>query len=920
MVASEIGDKKTLAINDRLIKMVEEAVADPNNDAALKNHIDLFLPKKSINASLRENIASKFLSVKHEMLTSLRNNASLNRNLNSKAELERLSTSTFSTTFSMLRIGFGHNMSVPDTIKLAQSITNVLMVSYSPIAADRRRYDDIINSYVMRSDSTLKSVLKSFGIDITKFADHKRALLADKGLMGRIANEKMRTDYISKITLRDNNLLCFAVKDNYVVNDKTLQAFKQIFDIKNDDKTVTSALKKSASAILTGVVDARLMPQTATRFYNIVNFGFEKIYEDLAVYAKHGATLDDMMNYTARSAFEICYTSLNRYDITREKQVELAQKLANLVINNYSPVSFTNEVANEKYADFVTKDSALLTSIVEKLEPERIETKAFIKKQAEAAKKKAEKQPEDNRKSAEARERLRKEEEAKREAEREAKLEVKRSYKREIANPIDMPKKIEPDFVHACKAEMINSLNDKNTQEAFELTVAKILENYGLERAKASQSASTIYDKSAKKSGGLKDIYDKLASEAEYGMYHNGFMGNIIDNMVNTYCEYVVKQFEDPQIGIIAAHDVIGAIIKHYSPVAFTKDDSFKKMVDDYLFENGGSTYYYDYYANNHIKHGIPEEKRPNFDTAKEFQNWIKEGVKELDNKFGVKYERKSMDKYERKVERLNLKKYNGADIITMNDFNVLREECKNSIADKNLTAYVKWQICEILADSGVAGSKIQSTADDIFAKCTGNDGMLAFYDKSKSINVLKDPFNYSRYVMDSIVYTSMKLISQATNGCYSSMEEGFATNQRILDVILKNYSPVAHTNGELNKYANAYMVNEGEAFREYYSKNVKFLTWTEIKPIWEEVGEIHANLEKKAPASDKEKISVDLNEVVAEAPKQSEPRVEAPKVEASNPNRERIVIEELANDTRVKDISEKAKVSDVPVASNVKN
>ena len=114
--------------------------------------------------------------------------------------------------------------------------------------------------------------------------------------------------------------------------------------------------------------------------------------------------------------------------------------------------------------------------------------------------------------------------------------------------------------------------------------------------------------------------------------------------------------------------------------------------------------------------------------------------------------------------------------------------------------------------------------------------------------------------------------------------------------------------------------------------ENVKNTGWYETKPVMDKVREIYAKLDKKAPANesaikddkksapDKEKISVDLNNVVAEAPKVEAPKVEAPKVEASNPNREKIVIEELANDIRVKDVSEKAKVSDVPVSSKVKN
>ena len=82
-------------------------------------------------------------------------------------------------------------------------------------------------------------------------------------------------------------------------------------------------------------------------------------------------------------------------------------------------------------------------------------------------------------------------------------------------------------------------------------------------------------------------------------------------------------------------------------------------------------------------------------------------------------------------------------------------------------------------------------------------------------------------------------------------------------------------------------------------------------------------NLEKtkddKKPAPEKEKISVDLTKIEAEASKPDTTKVEAPKVEASNSDREKIVIEELSNDTKTKDVSAKVEVNDVPVASNEK-
>ena len=292
--------------------------------------------------------------------------------------------------------------------------------------------------------------------------------------------------------------------------------------------------------------------------------------------------------------------------------------------------------------------------------------------------------------------------------------------------------------------------------------------------------------------------------------------------------------------------------------------------------------------------------------------------------------------------------------IVTDANFNVFIEECKKSIADPNLTEYVKWQICEILADSGVEDLKIQSTVDNIFNKLTGENGMLAFYDKSGALSVRKDKQEvYFHDMMKNIILPSANLLCDATKEIYSNREVETAVHQKILDVFLKNYSPVPFSKAKVEHYADGFLLAQGDVFAQYYLKNINRIAKTEeINDFLNKVRVVSAELDKKAsanelaikdekkPASDKEKISVDLNKAVSEAPKAEAPKVEeikveAPKVEeikveaskveeikveASNPNREKIVIEELANDTKVKNVSEKAKESDAPVASNVKN
>ena len=939
MVASEIGNKKAPAINAHLLKKVEEAIADTSNDDFIMQSIETYLPQNAGTPASRKEVGKDFVKLKHTMLTAVKNLDHAGRNLNSKAEAERLSTTMFTKAFYILRSNsLLIKLDMPTTMLVAQQMTNQLMMKYSPYAEVKGRYDDIINNYAIRNDSILKSALTSLRLNVTYFDQYKKALLANQALQNEISAVKKSSDAFKSLALSNNQALCFAVKENYVVNDNTLQAFKKMFEIKIDDKKVTSAVKKTASAILNGVVEERLMSQTTSRFYNMVSVGFEKVYENLAVYAKHGATLDEMMNYTARSAFEICYNYLNQYDVTREKQAVLAQQLANLVINNYSPVSFTNEVANEKYADFVTKDSALLSSTVEKLEPERIATKEMLQKEAERArikaeeaKKNAEKQAEYDRKSAEERQRQREEEEAQKAAKREAELEVKRSYQREIANPVAIPQKIDSNFVRACKAELVKSLDDPKTQEAFKLTVAKILESYGIEKKEATIGAIDIYDKVRGVSNGIRKAYDKLESDVEFGVYQDFFVPKMMNFLMESHCKSVVNKFEDPQVGVIAAHDVIGAIIKHYSPVAFTKDDAFKKLADDYLLKDGGKEYYNSYFNTNRHFYDIPSAKRVKFDNVEQFYSWIREGVKRFDKT----PEMKSVAKYERKANRMQM---NETELMGPNSIDFAMKECKLSFEDPKLTEYVKAQIGKILLEGGADQYKIQETVDKLFNKLSGENGMLKLYSKSQ-YNMFKSTGGHlynQKDFMDTIMNYTVEYFGADAVACFTSVEQGIVANQKIMDLIVKNYSPVPFTTGgTLEKHANDYLFKDnGVAYlKAYYDFCSPENVMTRFKNEEEFIAKVSAtmekankqNSEKASPVtedknSQREKITVDLNNVVAEAPKQGESKVEAPKVEASNPNRERLVIEELANDTRAKDVSEKVKESDVPVTSKAKN
>jgi hypothetical protein len=186
---------------------------------------------------------------------------------------------------------------------------------------------------------------------------------------------------------------------------------------------------------------------------------------------------------------------------------------------------------------------------------------------------------------------------------------------------------------------------------------------------------------------------------------------------------------------------------------------------------------------------------------------------------------------------------------------------------------------------------------------------------------------------------------------------------QRITDVLLNNYSPVAFVNGDLDKFADNYITVSNERidtwFNKFYKnedraaiiKNVEKLmnraneefVEEEINDEPEEIDEddiddIENEIEEAPEANsndmedsvervqhiseNREKIAVDLStasETKADAPKTEAPNTEAVKARENNPLKERIVLDEFSAKASDKDLSAKVDKKDAPVASNVK-
>jgi hypothetical protein len=240
-------------------------------------------------------------------------------------------------------------------------------------------------------------------------------------------------------------------------------------------------------------------------------------------------------------------------------------------------------------------------------------------------------------------------------------------------------------------------------------------------------------------------------------------------------------------------------------------------------------------------------------------------------------------------------------------------------------------QVAEILEECGLEKSKIQGSVDKIFAVVAESDGsMMKIYQGRKSSIQQNGTADQSAF-MNTIMYRSVQEFSNHVINCFEglvNLEKGVLASHKVLNVIFKNYSPVAFANnknfnGELNIFL---MENGGSNYFNYYFD--KFVNNT-VKARYTNVYDFSAKVKEanKKSEPEKEKIAVDLIKAEApkveapkvEAPKVEAPKVEAPKVEVNESSKERIAVNEVLENVGGAQVSDKIKEHNAPVNSKAK-
>ena len=883
---------------------VSEQLEKISKDPFMPNAIGKILGNAISNKEERRLLVNSITDTVRRNMISLYSTAEENKiNIFSSTEITKCLKNTFKEVYR-LTANCGYDFA--NHIVVAQKITDKFMQDWSP--ANRSNLGEkYYSGYLVSYSDKLKEVIPEYNKSL-HWNDIEQAIKKDVDYNKRFIKGKAN----HKKTV--HNLSNTRSKSLSPLNERSIITSGRILDyskVCNYNFEINISKTKAEIAEIFKEIDSNANDRSE-RFFSEMKFDLRKMYSDLNKYTNYDVTFNDVMTYMSKKTFELCYKHYLKDDnLTKKKRIELSQKLSNLILVNYSLLAGTPNV-KDKYMDFVIRDENVLNDILEN--SERVNKANARAEEAKEMQKLAVK----------------------------AQLELKRNYKRVIANPIPMDGKIEQPFIRACRQELRQSFDDSRLTEAFKLQVAKVLNDFGVEDVAATNAADAIFKKVSNGNAGMYKIYKELESYVEWGRAPKLFVDEMMDKAIIEFRKLVTDCFEDPAIGIIASRNVMDVILKNYSPAAFAKGDTLRNQVNSFLFDSSENKYFHNYF-NSDYKNDFPEGKIPYHTNRWDFIKWIQEANKKLEREAEAKRnaaayrERKPVEKYERKVEGVKLAISERLDLIATDaNFNVFIEECKKNIADPNLTEYVKWQVDRILTDSGVEDLKIQSTVDNIFNKLTGENGMLAFYDKSGALSVRKDKKEvYFHEMMKNIILRSANLLLDATKEIYSNREVETAVHQKILDVFLKNYSPVPFSKAKVEHYADGFLLAQGDVFAEYYQKNINRLAKPEeINDFLNKVRGVSAELDKKAPANEpaikddkkpapeKEQISVDLSK--ADAPKVDEPKVEAPKVEAAKVEanesaKERIAVNEALDNVGSAKVSNKVEEIKAPVSSKSK-
>ena len=830
--------------------------------------------------------------IPNRMLYQFERAVSGNVNMNSRHAVIEMAKNVFHSVFDATA-NCGYDFA--DRIRVSQNMTDVLMRNYSAAAFVPKIHDDIADFYFISHRAEAKEVIQrsvpNFStqnvwpvirargeLNPKKHEDPRRPKPGDGSIDAYRSRKKDRiSDKENERAISKS--MGANISDTDFIDEDIVSAYRTQYEMKyharevlnaNEDVSEFAKTKAKLTAIFTSTGNGN--ETKVDDFINHVENKFPKIYDDMMHFEDADGTYADMMQYMAKEVFKLAYDYVSMIEMSKARHLAFAQQLADVMLEDYSPASFNDAKTANYTKNFVLGDANNLNPILENdginlsdesfnkfkdqvvyaiehlseankdVIDEMRELEEQRRLEEEEAKRKAEE--EEARKKAEEEEAQRKaEEEAKKKAEEEAKPaeQPKEWYTRQVDKISLEENKVIPYKAYRYFAsEVEKSVNDAELTKSVRGQMMEALLSSGVEEANAIPILDAFFDSELKSE--VAKVYDFVAA----GAYE-------ADKNPEKMMDAVIKVFAlsidvctSTTLKNLAERTVIGQklldiVLKNYSPVAFT-NGQLDTYADNYLLNDIGAL------LNHFNQKYVNEDRNYKEDDFLKDVNDIRERMKA--GTFAPTQQHHSLEQpepnvspaeeYSRKVEGIVLK---GDAEVEVSDLDFFIEQCTKSMEDTKMTKYVNDKIIEVLAKSGANAETIHKAVRNIFRTCISSDGMIEWFKEAKwATEVHANPETFMRHIMSN----SLAKIDLATNACCKTKYEQVVANQKILDIILKNYSPVAFTNGTLDRYINDYYLNNNEKLEEYHSIMFKNVSKEEMAVFMKSVNEAHEEYKGK--------------------------------------------------------------------------
>ena len=285
----------------------------------------------------------------------------------------------FVFTESFESIDKNKNLNVENRFETSQKISDVILKNYSPVTFADGKLDRFADNYVLSRPKILKDCLQ-----IMKFPEDE----IESIMQGGTQDNQNQVDNNDNVNVDDDIVVedaapsqgevaadAIPLEDivvggennpNTIANENTKSDQLQIPDFYEqlERRMKNPTVTKQVKAQLTDIIKEAGIKDPA-KISEIVDFSYGYVTDSIGNIYISDVIAKTKMSFDAPRFFSEAHDSINDADLSPEDQIITAQKIADVMLKNYSPVAFANGALDRYAENYVVNSKSLLKDHLE---------------------------------------------------------------------------------------------------------------------------------------------------------------------------------------------------------------------------------------------------------------------------------------------------------------------------------------------------------------------------------------------------------------------------------------------------------------------------------------------------------------------------------------------------------------------------